>query len=443
MDTEKIETLKQSITGTVAVFGDETYTKASKMLFKNLKPSVVVRPESSQDVAAVIRFVKENDMPFAIRSGGHGSTASRLQDDILLIDMSGMAEIRVLDADAGTVQVGAGALWHEVASALEPYQLGISSGDTRTVGVGGLATGGGLGWMMRMCGPVVDNMLSAEVVTANGDILQTSEQEHADLFWAVRGGGSNFGVVTTCTFKAHHVPGIFSAMISYPIDEVAKVLRGWRDAMRQAPAELTTMLLTVPAMGDAPAAILIRGCFAGTDATAAEHAFAPLLELDELTHHEVKPMPYKDILENGMPFKNIRVIVHDAFIKELTDDAIATIATLFEHGSPMLQLRHLSGAMNERPADATAFSHRDSEVLLVNPTFVAPDASEQEIEKALEPWRAIKPLSQGCYLNLITEDTGKEIAEAFPPLTLERLRHIKAQYDPDNIFRANYNITPA
>ena len=135
--------------------------------------------------------------------------------------------------------------------------------------------------------------------------------------------------------------------------------------------------------------------------------------------------------------------MHDAFIKELTDKAIDTIAGLFANGSPMLQLRHLSGAMTKRPADATAFSHRDSEVLLVNPTFVAPGATEQEIEKALAPWRTIKPLSQGCYLNLITEDTGEEVAEAFPPATLTRLRHIKAQYDPDNIFCANYNITPS
>jgi len=443
MDTQKIETLKQTIKGTVAVLGDETYTKASKMLFKKLQPSVVVRPVSNEDVAAIIRFVTDHNVPFAIRSGGHGSVASRLTDDILLIDMSGLADIEVLDASLGTVKVGAGALWHEVATALEPHNLAISSGDTLTVGVGGLTTGGGLGWMLRECGPAVDNVLSAEVVTASGGILPVSKTENADLFWAILGGGSNFGVVTSFTFKAHHVEGVFLAMISYPISEIKTVLQGWRDAMRAAPSELTTMFMTFPAMGDAPAAIVIRGCFASNDAAAAEQAYAPLLKLGNLTHHEIQPMPYRDVLENGMPLKNIRVIVHDAFIKSLSDEVIDAIANQFKDGSPILQIRHVAGAISERPADATAFSHRDSEVLIVNPTFVAPNATDEEIEKALVTWRAIEPFSQGCYLNLITEDTGKEITEAFPPASLARLRKIKAQYDPENIFRANYNITPA
>jgi FAD/FMN-containing dehydrogenase len=442
MDTKKIPDLKAVISGTVALPGDEVYEKASKMLFRTITPGVVVRPESSEDVAAAIRFAKAHNVPFAIRSGGHSNIASRLADGILLIDMRGLASTEVIDSDKGLVRVGAGALWREVASELEKHGLGISSGDTGSVGVGGLSTGAGIGWMVRKYGPIVDNTVAAEVVTADGSIVEASEDESPDLFWAIRGGGSNFGVVTYFTFKAHPVKGVFFGSIAYPMENAGAVIKGWRDAMRQAPPELTTMLLTLPSFGDDAASISITGCFEGTDKAAADEAFAPFLNLGKLVHQDIRAMPYKDVLGEAHLSPNTRVIGHTTFLKEFTNEAIEIINKLCQGTPPILQIRHVAGVMNKRAADATAFSHRDCEVLIVNPTFVSPDASEADIRKALTPWRTIKPLGEGPYLNLLSEDTGKEITEAYPPATLQRLRKIKAQYDPDNILNANYNIPP-
>lgn len=442
MNAQITDELKTQFLASIALAGDDIYTKASKMLFKTIAPSVVLRPTSSKEVAEMIRFIKKHNLPFAIRSGGHSNIASRLQKDIVLIDMTGLSSVTITDEGKGLVRVGSGALWHEVASKLHPYNLGISSGDTRTVGVGGLATGGGLGWMVRKYGPVIDTIVSAEVVTANGEIMEVNEHENADLFWAIRGGGSNFGIVTYFTFQAHRVEGIFVGQITYDIKDIAAVLMGWRDAMRKAPRELTTMLMTFPGMGDAPASVMIKGCFDGTDLTAAEQAFAPFLTFAAPTSHTMEAKPYKDVLEDGMPIQGIRVIVHDAFLKELSDETIRTVVELCRDSTPILQIRHLSGAMNERPADITAFSHRDSEVLIVNPSFVSPSATEEEIAQATAHWSTIEKFSQGVYLNLISEDTGKEVEQAFSPDALKRLRQIKAKYDPDNIFNANYNITP-
>lgn len=442
MDAEKIGGLKQIDAGSVGLPGDALYEKAREMFTRTIAPGAVVCPRSNEDVAKIINFVRDYGIPFAIRSGGHSNIATRLADGILLIDMSGLASVEVIDESKGVVRVGAGALWHEVASKLEKYSLGLSSGDTRTVGVGGLATGAGLGWMIRKYGPLVDNIVSAEVVTADGSVMKADESENADLFWAIRGGGSNFGIVTHFTFRAHKVEGIFDGTIIYPLRDVGRVLTGWRDAMRSAPAELSSMLMVLPGMGENPASIIIRGCFEGTDENAATEAFSPFLNLGTPVRQEIVAKPYGAILEDATAPQNVRVIVHNAFLKELTDEAIKVIEKFCQEMPSILQIRHVAGMMNERPAEMTAFSHRDSEVLIVSPTFITPEASEEAVGAALDHWRTLERFSQGAYLNLLSEDTGKEVSEAFPPATLDRLRMIKSRYDPDNIFRTNYNILP-
>jgi len=443
MDPQKLQELRKLVSGKVVTAGDAVYAKASHMQFGTIKPAVVVRPVSAEDVAATVGFIRVHKLPFAIRSGGHGGIATRLADGLLLIDMSGLATVEVVDEAKHLVRVGAGALWGDVAGELEKHGLGISSGDTRTVGVGGLSTGGGLGWMIRKYGPLVDNIAAVEVVTADGSIVTASDDENADLFWAVRGGGSNFGVVTHFTFRAHPVAGIIDGIITYPVKDVGKLLKGWRDAMRQAPAELTTMINILPSFNGQPPAFMLRGCFEGTDKAAADRAFAPFLALGKPVHQDIAAKPYKKILEEGMPLANIRVIGHNMFVKEFTDEVIDAIDTICRAvPTPIVQVRHLAGAMQKHDDNATAFSHRDSEVLIVHPTFVAPNATKKEIAAAEAPWRVLEPFGQGAYLNLLSEDTGQEVAQAYPPATLQRLKRIKARYDPDNLFTSNYNITP-
>lgn len=444
MNTDKIALFKKHIHGTVATTGETAYTDASTMLFNTISPSIVVRPSSAEDIAATIDFAKQNNLPLAVRSGGHGSAALRIPEGAVLIDMRSMAKIEVIDIKEGTVRIETGALWHQVASELEKHKLAISSGDTRTVGVGGLTAGGGLGWMIRKYGPAVDNIISAEVVTADGSIVEVSESQNADLFWAIRGGGGNFGIITAFTFKAQRIEGIIVGKISYPLQNIPIIMKAWRDAMRKAPVELSTMLMTFPGMGDAPASIFIHGCYAGTNMDAAREAYEPLLHLNgEATSSELTPGPYASILEDGMPLKDIRVIAHADYIKEFSNEVIDTICKQFKEETPILQIRHLQGAMSKLRPDATAFSHRDCEVLVVHPTFVAPHATDDEVEKATKTWRVIHSLGSGMYLNLLTENNGNEVAEGFSPEALKRLHILKAKYDPENIFSGNYNITPS
>lgn len=443
MDTEKLEYIQKIIPGMVALPGDKVYEEASRLFKRTLTPSVAVRPKSSKDMAVAIHFLSEHKLPIAIKSGGHNNIVYDIPDGVVLIDLSALAAIKIVDAEKGLVQVGGGALAGAVADELGKHGLGLASGDSRVVGIGGLATGGGLGFLVRRYGALVDDIISAEVVTASGDVIEASEDQHADLFWAIRGGGSNFGIATRFTLQAHPVGSVSEATISYPLKNAARVITGWRDAMRQAPAELTTILTILPPKADRPASIVVHGCFLGTD-KAAEIAYDPFLSLDESVQHSIHTIPYKDVLAGGPPRSTSKLeIARNVFLEKFTDEAIGAIAKLCEEGTPpVLQIRHVAGAMNERPADMTAFSHRDSEVLIYHGTSVAFGATNEEIDAALTDWHTLEPFGTGCYINMSSDDTDAEIARAFPPETLQRLRSIKKQYDPDNIFSINYNIHP-
>ncbi|HEU5122157.1 MAG TPA: FAD-binding oxidoreductase [Candidatus Saccharimonadales bacterium] len=444
MNIETLDRLKAVARGKIFLPRDEVYEKASQFFKRTLAPNVVLRPESAEDMAAMIHVLSKDRPPIVIKSGGHSNIVYDIPDDAVLVDLSALSSIKVIDADKGIVQVGTGTLAGEVADILDTYKLGLASGDSRVVGIGGLATGGGLGFLVRKYGALVDNIISVEVVVADGAIIEASEDRHPELFWAVRGGGSNFGIVTQVTFQAHPVKEVHEAVISYPLQNVAAVIKGWRDVMRKAPAELTSILTVLPARAEAPASIVIHGCFLGADTKTAETAYAPLAALGKPLKYAVQAMRYKDILESGPPRSTgKRAIARNVFLKTLTDDVIATIATLCEDGAPpVLQIRHVAGAMNERPADSTAFSHRDSEVLIYHGTSVAFDATDEDIAAALAAWRAIEPFGTGGYINMSSEATEAELARAFPPEALRRLRHIKKQYDPHNVFRINYNIRP-
>lgn len=433
--------LKNEFGDLVAEKGDKVYDKASRMFVRTIHPGAVVRPKSAEDVARVVVFAKEHDVSFAIRSGGHNAIAMRLADGILLIDMSEFGSIDLIDKAQHTVRVGAGALWGDVARMLGPHHLGISSGDTGSVGVGGLATGGGIGWMVREHGLVIDNMRGAEVVTADGHIVHASASEHPDLFWAIRGGGGNFGIVTSFDLIAHPITRVYAGSIAYPLADVGRVITGWRDAMRKAPARLSTTLMTMPSFGDRPANITIACCFDGDNQTAANRALAPLRKLGEVTNDDVKAKAYSDVFEEVHPPQGARIVVNNAFLKSLSNEAIAAIDKLFQSGQqPILQIRHVAGAMNRLPQDESAFAFRDSEVLIVNPSFATPNADAAAIHKATSSWREVAPFGYGAYMSLLSEDTGKEIDQIYPPETLARLESIKHKYDPENLFRSNYNI---
>lgn len=434
-----IETIKQAFAGDIIVEGDDLYDEAAKIHMRKGTPAIIFCPSNTKDVAAAIAYVKDNGLVLSVRSGGHSGAGHSTNDGGAVIDLSHFKDIEIVDTAERLVRIGGGAKWGDIAKTLGEHNLAISSGDTRSVGVGGLTLGGGIGWMVRKYGLALDSLVAAEIVTTDGKVLRLSETENSDLFWAIRGGSGNFGVVTHFEFKAHPVRNVVAGTITYKLEDTAGLLKGWRDGMRQAPEELTTMFLAMPSFGGNPAAAVIMACYAGDDEAAAMRAIEPFTKLGEVIGKDIKQKEYAEVLEEAHSPQGMKIIVHDTFIKDFSDEVIKVIAN--QEGL-VLQLRYLGGAMNRIPADATAFAHRDNEVLIVSPTFVGPSATDEEIVKASEPWSKIEAFSNGSYCNFLSDASEKSITASYPEATYDRLVKIKKQYDPDNLFNQTYNIKP-
>jgi FAD/FMN-containing dehydrogenase len=434
-----IEVAKQQFTGDIILPDNTLYEEASAVFMRKGKPTVIFRPKNAEDVGLAIAYAQENNLVLSVRSGGHSGVGFSTNDDGVVVDLMYLDTVELLDEAKALVRIGAGAKWGHVAKTLGQHNLALSSGDTASVGVGGLTLGGGVGWMVRKFGLAIDSVVAAEIITANGQILRVSEQEHADLFWAIRGGSGNFGIVTYFEFKAHQVREVFAGTIMYKRDNVGALLRGWRDAMRDAPDELTTMFLIMPSFGDQPATAMTVVCYAGDDETAAKQAIEPLASIGEVISKDIAQKTYAEVLEEAHPPEGMKIIVNDIFIQDFSDAAIDTMAA--QEGT-VLQLRYLGGAMNRVPKDATAFAHRDSEILVVAPTFTSPTATDEEIAKLLEPWSRIATFGNGSYCNFLTSSDAASIQASFPGSTYTRLVEIKHTYDPENFFNQTYNITP-
>ncbi|HZM64334.1 MAG TPA: FAD-binding oxidoreductase [Candidatus Saccharimonadales bacterium] len=437
-----IKQLKNNLDGELALPGDPAYKKASTIFVKKGTPAVVAIPKTAQDITKALAFARDTRLAVSVHNGGHSVAGHSTNDGGLVIDMHRFDDIQVIDKAQQIVRIGAGATWEAVAKALQPHGLGISSGDTKTVGVAGLTLAGGVGWMVRRDGLALDNLVAAELVMADGQLLRVTSTEHPDLFWAIRGGGGNFGVATNFEFKAQPVDHVFAGMVMYDMKDLQKALRGWRDYMRTAPEELTTMFLVMPAnpaFAGMPTSVMILLCHAGGKETDVMKTIKPLLHLGTVLKKDITRKHYADVLEEVHPPKDMKVITNNAFIQTLNDEVVDTICAAKDQ---MLQIRSLGGAMNRVPQGATAFAHRDNEVLIVAPTFVAPDASEATITKALTPWRNIQAFSNGTYCSFSSQDTDETIAAAYPKDTYAKLARIKKQYDPKNLFDHNYNIKP-
>jgi FAD/FMN-containing dehydrogenase len=440
---DAIQQLKSSIAGEIALPGSPAYEQASAILITKGTPAVVVLPRQTEDIPKILSFARAAELTISERNGGHRNAGHSTNDGGIVIDTRHLNAVAVIDEQKRLVRVGAGATWEAVAKALQPRGWGISSGDTKTVGVAGLALAGGVGWMVRRDGLALDNVAAVEIVTADGTVLRASATENQDLFWAVRGGGGNFGIATSFEFIAHPVDHVYAGMVMYDLQDLRQLLLGWRDYMRTAPEELTTMFLVMPAnpaFAGMPASAIIMICYAGGDEATAMQAIEPLLGLGKVINKDIQRKPYADVLEEAHMPEGIKVITNNAFIRELSDEIIDVIC---KNSGQILQIRSVGGAMNRIAPDATAFAHRDNEVLIVAPTFVAPDATGAAIDEALKPWQHIAAFSSGAYVSFFSEATAEALSAAYPPATLERLAQIKKQYDPENIFSRNYNIRPA
>ncbi len=426
--------------------GDEGYDDGARGFFGTGRPDLIIRPRHPDDVAAALAHAARHDLAVAVRSGGHGPLGPLTATGGMVIDLVHLDGVDVLDAGRRLVRVGGGATWGAVGAALDGHHLALTSGDTAGVGVGGLTLGGGVGWMVRRYGLAIDNLVGARVVTADGRLLKVSQDEHADLFWALRGGGGNFGIVVDFDFRAQPVTDVHFGTVTYRLDDAAGLVTRWRDAMRVAPDELSSTLVLPPPVPQAPPTAMVLLCYSGEpDApdTEADAAIGPLLSLGTATAVTIAKRRYAGILEIAQHPPKVRLAARNTLVAQLDAASVSAVAGLHTNPVPTaIALRSLGGAVGRVAADATAFAHRNAEAMIVALLVLPETATQPDIDRALQPWRAVAARGIGTYLNFQGSTTAADLAAAYPPATLARLCRIKRVYDPDNRFARNHNIEP-
>lgn len=443
METGAMTGLKEAIRGEVVLPGDESYERLRNIFVHPGSPAVVVRCVDAADVCAAIRFARSEGLVLSVRSGGHSNAGFSTNNGGLVIDLSLINGVELVDPDRNVFRIGSGATWGEVARMLAPYGLAISSGDTTTVGVGGLLLGGGIGWMVRKHGLALDALVAAEVVTADGRVLRASAEENPDLFWAIRGGGGNFGIVTSFDVAAYRCGGVRFGTATYPAEEAAAVVKNWSRYLREAPVEITSTVAVYPGFGDAPPPVIITVCYAG-DEDGAAAAIDPLLQLGTLLEQNIKPVPYAGVLEDPSELPPGWIpTVKSAFVPICEDDFIDTLITgARAFDTLFVELRSLGGAVRDVAPDATAFAHRDSEAL-VNTVLLGSVEDNRPLEPAFRSfWETLAPFTKGAYSNFLSAVRADDVVAIYPHETLARLRSIKSAYDPENLFNQNPNIEP-
>ncbi|MGM7668202.1 FAD-binding oxidoreductase [Microbacterium sp. A93] len=405
---------------------------------------LTVVPATPEDVAALVRRAQQEALTITVVSGGHGPW-SRDVPDGMRIDLTELADIRV---EGATVHIGGGATWGAVATALTDAGLAISSGDTASVGVGGLTLGGGIGWMVRSWGLAADQLIGVQLVTAAGEIVEATADENAELLWALKGGGGNFGIVTRFDFAAHHLSGI--AYGEYVIGgDAAAVLRTTRDLMRTAPRELTVTYMDVPAMDpSAPAGARLAAVWAGDDADALRTSLAPVAAL-EGTEAAVTTPAYREILlEMPVPEAGEDAAAPPGFLggnglfAELDDDLIdRLVAFRGAYPASVVFLRSLGGAFADVPQETTPFPARSATWFVMAGGFDIPGMIDDDTRAAiLAHWREIESGRLAEYGNFADTERPAAVPGMFSTEALKRLRAVKAEWDPHNVFRRNHNI---
>jgi hypothetical protein len=434
----------------VLVPGQDGYAEVAATMFASGTPDLVVRPRDAAGVAAALRHAAGTDLPVSVRSGGHSPAGFGTHTSGMVIDLRQFSAVRILDHGSRRVRIGAGATWGAVAGTLGQAGLTLTAGDTASVGVGGLMLGGGIGWLVRKYGLAIDNVTGADLVTADGQLVHADAGRHAGLFWALRGGGGNFGIVISFDCTAQPVSAVHYGAITYRLDGLPggatvglrRLIASWRDLVRASDENLTTTLALVPPMMGRPATIMLRCCYASTDAAAAAAALAPFRRLAPVATDAVRVVPYAGVLEEEAMPPGVRVEMRNTFFRSLGDEAITGISELFRHGAA-LELRGLGGAFGRVPPDATAFAHRDAEALLVAAVMLPPGAPPERASQALAGWPAVAAHGAGAYIGFLGSASDADVAAAYPPPTYERLAAIKRHYDPGNVLRRNHNVRPA
>ena len=455
---EVIDTLKPLIRGAVCLPGEPGYEQArtiwNGMIDKH--PAVVVRAAGAADVIQAVRAARTHGMLLAVRGGGHNIAGNAVCEGGLMIDLSLMKSVRV-DPASRTVRLEPGVTLGDLDREAQAFGLATPLGINSTTGVAGLTLGGGFGWLSRKYGLTIDNLLSADVVTADGELKHASEKENPDLFWAIRGGGGNFGVVTSFEFKLHRVgPEVLAGLIVHPFAKAKELIQGYRKVTAAAPDELTCWIVMrkAPPLPFLPPEVhgkeifVFAVCYAG-DIEQGRKALAPLQALGKPIADVVGPAPLAGWQQAFDPLlaPGARNYWKSHDFTELSDgliDVLVDYAGRLPSPDCEVFIGHLGGAVNRVPAAATAYPHRNIEyVLNVHGRWSEPAQDAAGIGWTRQLYDAATPFATGgVYVNFMTEEEGQRVRGGAYGPNYERLAKLKAQYDPQNLFRMNQNITP-
>jgi len=449
--------LAEALHGELVTPASEQYDQARSIwnAAHDARPAVIIRCAGVSDVVRGVEFARSEGLPLAVRGGGHSIPGFSTTDGGVVLDLSPMKGIRV-DPAARRAVAQAGCLWSDLDHETQAFGLALTGGLVSTTGIAGFTLGGGLGWLVRRCGLTCDNLVGADLVTADGQLVHASAEEHPDLFWALRGGGGNFGVVTAFEYTLHAVgPTVFSGAVFYPAEAVEDLLRGYREACAEAADELTTVvnLTTAPPAPFLPEAVhgtpivAVLGMWSGAPDDG-DAATRPFRRLAEPVVDLFGPMPYRAMQSLIDPLypRGLHNYFHSAFVPALDDRVVQALTDSHQQvPNPLAELHvhHLGGAMGRVPSNATAFATRDQD-FIVNIVGRTPAAEGFDTARG---WArgATDALGSGAaaYVNFTGEAAEDRVRASYPAATYERLVNVKDRYDPDNLFCLNQNIQPS
>lgn len=418
--------------------GDKDYNRVRHSYIRRGSPALVLRPGTADEVAQAVGYVRDQGVTLSVRSGGHGISGRSTNDGGVIIDLSRMNRVQVIDRARKLIRLEPGARWGEVAAALAPHGLAMSSGDYGDVGVGGLGTTAGVGYLARKYGLTIDHVVAAEIVTADGAILRADADHHPDLFWAIRGAGGNFGVVTALELQAYELGDVAFAQLTIDANDMSTMLRRWGSLVESAPRELTSFMSVFASPRGPMARITL--VYAGDDVEAAQTALTPFLDVGPIVDQQAHIAPYAALVapahnrHHGQGLEDTR----SGLLRHITAEAAAGMHAMMHSGDvSVMQIRTVGGAVNDIAGDATAYAHRTQNFSVLAAT--GPD----NVAQLDKHWADLYQHLDGMYLSFETRTDPRLLLDAFPEPTLSRLREIKAKYDPDNVFNRNFPIPPA
>jgi hypothetical protein len=459
LSDELVKSLQQGFRGALIRPGDDGYDDARKVWNGAIdkRPGLVARCTSTEDVVAAVSFARTNDLTFAVRGGAHSFPGNSTCDDGLVIDLSGMKKIDV-DPATSTVIAEGGVTWGELDAATQAHGLAVTGGHVTHTGIGGLTTGSGIGHLMRKLGLTSDNLLEAEVVLADGRVVRACADENEDLFWAIRGGGGNFGVVTAFEYQLHELAGpLLAGLVFYDAKQGRELLKFYRDWADTLPDDITTIVgymcappfpFVPPELVGQPGYAIVMVCQGPHDA--AEKAIKPARDFGPPLFEMIAPMPYvavQQLFDPALPHgtkaymkSNDRTGYSDACIETILDNCAR-----MKPGHSQILLFQLGGAVSRLPEDATAFAQRSAKYMDAYIAIWEDEAEKEELVAwSRRFWEEMKPHARGTFNPNFDGDNepADMVAQAYGPAKYARLQAIKAKYDPGNLFRLNQNITP-